>query len=308
MAALKALDRAGQLQPESSHQAFLVASINHRLGLLSEAIEEYKKAIEFARRNESDHMPSLQGLAEAHYSKAMDSFEQGAFGLFVDSLTNCIETCTDAIHAGCSYLCIYQIMGEAGLQFRLLPDGFTLPSTTFQAIDHASTGLCHELSEDALAWVGSPRRSESAQRNNDSIFRCSSLAFYRALQLAVKTSNAADITSTLWHELGLAVFYRYETMQSDEREPMLEKALKCLCMALQYDALDDGLWNTLARFTVLVRPSLAQHSLIRALELNPKVRNSRYILFLAVKTNVLQRVQNSGPTWDTCIYIIKIQN
>ena len=95
--------------------------------------------------------------------------------------------------------------------------------------------------------------------------------------------------------------------QKDDQDVILDQAGEALKLALRNEPSLELFWNALGTINFERKPKLAQHSYIRALELDPKVGFSSWTFFLGFLCHVLQSPR-CGQIWVYFIYTIGIQN
>lgn len=102
-----------------------------------------------------------------------------------------------------------------------------------------------------------------------------------SMRMLLEAQNE-DAMGAAWHDIGhalqnLAPAYPRLGLEGDSEQVIME-AIQCIRNALQKEPLNGQYWSLLGVLAAENSPKLAQHSLIRACELNVRVRCSCYIL------------------------------
>ncbi|KAI8842081.1 hypothetical protein BC829DRAFT_303339 [Chytridium lagenaria] len=98
LASLKAFTRALDLDP-TFNTYYLLGLTNRRLGMLTEAAENFEKSTKLAEEHGQLHFPSLKALSETFYFRAIHEYGRGAFGLACDYLLKTVTVLRQCIEA-----------------------------------------------------------------------------------------------------------------------------------------------------------------------------------------------------------------
>ncbi|KAJ3416287.1 Tetratricopeptide repeat protein 37 [Chytridiales sp. JEL 0842] len=292
IAALRALERARDLMPHAFEHTFLSATVKHQLGLLSNALTDYNASIKAAADAGIVHLPSVLGLAKVYVSKAKESFENGSYGMLVVSLCDGIYTCLKGLKRYPDSISLLQVMGESSFLFRMLPKGFVFAEDITKRLHEEYQVFVDIDSHGKYDWM-----TTQSSDTLECVLSLASICFYRCLRLTQQDkSQAENAVPSLLHDLSLALFYRYENLkgQGNQNDALLNFALSSVSSALHSDPLNPSYWNTLAKFTLFIKPSICQHALIRSLELNPKaVATSLNLGFLYLQYGDFELAQSA---------------
>ncbi|KAL2917247.1 Superkiller protein 3 [Polyrhizophydium stewartii] len=313
MAALKALDRALEISPESAHAVLLKAGVHQKLVMYPEAIKCYEACLAAVERDDQADplavVPALRGLAETllHYARAL--YEDGGYGACAARLLEAVRICGRIISLCPDSEGAALILGDASLAAALLVPDIASP-------DHA-TALDAIASESAEAPAGiAPFDAPSAHGLSDAqadtlmrILRGAAWAYHRALALAVDHKQNAVHAAAYSHNLSVAYFHASKLAASrgsgDESSRVLGLAIRAVKVALRIHPDKALYWNALGVYTCTVDPKICQHALIKAAELdteNPCVWCNLGFFYvmqddLDLAGQCFQRAQFADPDW-----------
>ncbi|KAJ8262999.1 hypothetical protein COCON_G00154560 [Conger conger] len=238
-AALKAFDKARQLNPASIYSLYQMAAIKQTLGKFPEAVSEYMQII--ARE---EYVPALKGLGECHLALAQGAVGDYLDGRAVDLLQLAVEFLFRALQLRPDLSCLWKVLGDV--------------CTSVHAV---SPSRARVLVPGPLA--GTEPSDQKHTLDQAQILKLGERCYGRALKLMSEAPN-------LWHDLGLNYYHQARRLigQEEEREVCLEKALQCVKKAVKLDSTKHTYWNALgvvAMSTGIENFTLAQHSFIKSL-------------------------------------------
>ncbi|KAJ3242289.1 Superkiller protein 3 [Chytriomyces hyalinus] len=283
MASLKAFARAYELDPTSIYSLYQSAHVNMKLGLYKEAIADFERVLESVVQAdgmvENDHgldvIPCLESLAECNLLSARDAYySQGSYGRCIQYLNSALDACCQILEkskkAGVvAVQGVYKTLGDVCVSVHSFRSGYV------------GALLDVTLIERGLEIFG----VKTAKGENQN-------SYLLALSLAVESFRAAiaacqaavsvqpELKSLIplhLHDMALAQYYRHELSlhqqeggSSDGADRYLKQALMCMWKALHADPTNEHLWNSLGIMALRGNSKIAQHSFIKALELNER--------------------------------------
>ncbi|KAJ3028113.1 UNVERIFIED_CONTAM: Tetratricopeptide repeat protein 37 [Siphonaria sp. JEL0065] len=274
MAALKAFTRAFELDPTSLFSVYQSAQIKFKLGLYTDAITDFKTVKQHVDDTSSEThtgflIPCLKSMADCYLSAARESFSLGAYGVCFDHLNAALEACLRVIESSTQFQCIFKILGDVCMSFyiyksahvvglvdlQVLGKGFVLLGGTEGDFGHGEI-----VAEDGKRYAGALQLAVNAYKI--------------AIHICTHGANAefAVLSSAYLHDLAMAYHYLHELYLENgiEEEMCLKMCLASMWKALHSDPQNENLWNSLGVFALRVNSKIAQHSLIKAAELNEK--------------------------------------
>lgn len=242
-AALKAFNKAHQLQPSSIYSVYQAAAIKQILGKFKEAAAEYIQVTA-----QQDYVPALKGLGECQLSLAKALFEdcrdQGAILLIQQAIHNLFR----AVKLRPDLSCLWKLLGDACTAVSTVS-----PDRAQVLMPALLVGLTIEAKDQMLGQSQTLKVGE----------RC----YAHALKLMPEAAS-------LWYDLGLNCYRQATLLSSTEADPnalsqVLEKAQQCLKKAIMMDSGNHSYWNALGVISVskgIESFSLAQHCFIKSIQ------------------------------------------
>ena len=227
--ALKAFQRAAELDPDSIYAAYQSASIKQILGDYSEAIVQFESLLD----QTPEYIPALKGLADTLFCQATDYQTNGFTGRLVDCCSRMLTLLVRAAQLQPNLSCLWSMMGQVCLLLRPIPE---------ERFSHLKVPTLL-LSPD--------------QVNKKQVMELGPKFFSSALKLLPDSA-------ALWHNLALS----YQSCWLfDETDKSKSAALVAIKKAITLDPKDSSHWDLLGLITQ--QPAESQHAFIRALELSP---------------------------------------
>jgi superkiller protein 3 len=231
-AALKAVQRAAELNPQSTYSSYQIASIKQIMGENAEAVIAFEALL----KQTPDYVPALKGLAETVLNQASEYLTDGFTGRLVDCCSKALDLLVKASRLNSHLACVWSLLGHVCLLLRSIPeDDFTLLDVPPVLLSDQNSPINKKL----LMEMG-PKFFLSALR--------------------ILPDSAA-----LWHNLALS----YESCWMLDQAALAHKsfALAAIKKAITLAPKDSSHWDLLGQ--IAEQPAIRQHAFIRALELSP---------------------------------------
>ncbi|GFN82445.1 arrestin domain-containing protein 3-like [Plakobranchus ocellatus] len=245
-ASLKAFTKASELSPDSVYCLQQIASIKQVLGLTAEAIAEYKHVLE----KSPAHVPALKGISESLIQLAKQNLNQCLDGLAQGCFEEAIEYITRAASQRSDMSCLWKLMGDAcSLASFLDTDLYSVP-----------TKLVGKRMQDQ-------GEKDTASISKIELLQIGSRSYSQALKILPESGS-------LWHDLGVNLFYQSQTCHSTDRNldnclSLINKSSKVIKKAISFEPKEWKHWNALgviASSKIFHKPALAQHCFIKSIE------------------------------------------
>ena len=270
MAAVKALDRALEIDGGYIHAKYLKGKVNQKLGLWTEAISCFKDCVDSldaTYENESSRkiVPALYALADVHFSYAKKQFEDGAYGSCSDNLLSALCCCSQCLPIIQDLQCTFKILGDVCLALvSLTPE--LMNEQHEQAIRSIMQTSPVVISSESVLFNG--MSLEQAESRLDVALCGTTRFYYTALCLALNTKSVA--APSYAHDLSIAYYYssKTSTCSLEEKERLLEAAIRTIKLAIRASPDKPTYWSDLGVYYMLQDPALCQHCLIKAAELD----------------------------------------
>ncbi|XP_074648800.1 tetratricopeptide repeat protein 37-like [Tubulanus polymorphus] len=236
-AAMKAFQRANQLQSDSVYSLYKIASIKESLGVYREAQNDYESLLS----KSPDYIPALKGLAETHLQIARRSLNQFFHGRAVDHCQSAIGILVQAASMRPDLSSLWKCLGDACTIINPVPSEICKMAIPRKLLKQSSEiGEVSPVSKYELLVVGG---------------RC----YGQALKILPDCSN-------LWHDLGVSYHYQSLASPRDQTSQLSNKAMQSLQKAVCLSSTNYKHWLTLGVITMSNNPSLAQHCFIKSIE------------------------------------------
>ncbi|KAJ3268370.1 Superkiller protein 3 [Terramyces sp. JEL0728] len=266
VAALKALDRAIELDEASHVSYYFKGYVNQKLGNFSDSHKNYKTVLDKLNKlgldNTAHMIPTLKGMSENLIIYAKEQFENGAFGSCITLLLESVDICSRALAIPKSPVqCFSKLHADACiLIYRLVPE--LLQDDQLETVTSGSTHLTEMYSDKLRQYELDEFTADGLL---DELVQSASIGYQVAI-LTCDSTKSVQISSYM-HDLGLALYYR-STISAQHSKNLAEASIKYLKLSLQYSPDSIHSWNTLGVVTHVNLPNISQHSFIRALELD----------------------------------------
>ncbi|KAK5613394.1 hypothetical protein CRENBAI_022565 [Crenichthys baileyi] len=246
-AALKAFDKAHQLQPSSIYSVYQAAAIKQTLGKFKEAVDEYLQIT-----TQQDYVPALKGLGECQLSLAKSLMEDCRDGGAIDLIQQAIHNLFRAVQLRPDLSCLWKLLGDACTAVRVVS-----PSRAQVVVPTLLTGFDCTTQDRML--------------NQAQTLKAGARCYAHALKLMPEVAS-------LWYDLGFNYYHQANIIPcpTDEQQPgpslNLKKAQECLKKAIQIESANHSYWNALGVISMgkgLESYALAQHCFIKSIQVEP---------------------------------------
>ncbi|KAJ3317460.1 Tetratricopeptide repeat protein 37 [Boothiomyces sp. JEL0866] len=269
VAALKALDRAIELDDSIYTSYYFKGFVNQKLGNFVDAKSNYYTVIEKLKErglNNTLHaISTFKGMCENLIFYAKEQFENGAYGSCLLLLLESIGICSSVFSLPDAPIqCFAKLFADSCIQiYRLVPELFL--KDHLNTIISACQLLVNLYGEKLQQFELEPY---TCSESLDQLLYGASVGY----QVAIVTCEASKNTqlANYCHDLGLSLYYRSKT-STEYSEGILESSIKFLKISLRYSPDSISSWNTLGIVTHKINPKISQHSFIRALELDSQL-------------------------------------
>lgn len=283
VAALKALLRVTELEPTNWHAKFLIGDIQRQMGLFEASLKTFtdlKSDKELAEADEQESLPLKIAIPETQLSMAGSEVRNGFVGRAKATLVDCLVASMEIVNAGRGARMAWKIIGDALVKLGELmhkDDDHVgslrdLLAEIFDKLSSQDIDSKNPLLTLVTTALLKDRISSSAASSV-----CIALgALSYSLRMLLEAHHDDDALGPSWFDIGYAL-YRLRSKYSElgiegktERDVTMQ-SIQCLRSALQKEPLNGTFWNLLGVLAGKTSPKLAQHSLIRACELNVRV-------------------------------------
>jgi superkiller protein 3 len=269
---LKALMRAASISPDEWTCTFLMGMVHHQMGQYELAIAKFEQAL----ASRPDEPAVLLSLADTFLSLGRLEFSTGFMTRSDASFASCISTCLRAIEAFPRFRRVaWKTAADA-----LFELSKTEKFANQEAVREAVLALCNVLIYDgagrprerAVSGLGTYASIASRLEENVSGRAILWLAVV-AYQFRVELCDGdADTHAPALFDLAVVLYSVTRKNPKGVQDVLLDQAAEALKLALKQEPSNELFWNALGTISFERNPKLAQHSYIRALELDSKVR------------------------------------
>ncbi|KAL0078663.1 hypothetical protein J3Q64DRAFT_1872086 [Phycomyces blakesleeanus] len=280
VAALRAFERATDLDPLSIHANHQKALVKQKVGMLEEAISGFLETLALAEKKyQSSYMPSILGLADTYLDRAREDFQQGFFGRTATECGLVIQTALTGLQQDPSVMCLWKLIGDACVMYRLVPSYLSLCAyeplqqamLLLEESPHKKLGLPEDesskLVDDFTQLDVSPEEGEfylPPKTVLDVVYSCAGVSYKQAIVLC---RNHPAIAPAYWHDTALVYHWMAENNLAEAtHDGLSDMAIKCIRMALKIEPAQYLYWNALGVISMRRYPKLSQHALIKAME------------------------------------------
>lgn len=279
VAAMKAYDKALVVQPNSPAIKCSLADLQLEIGMIAEAIDNYRAALAIAEGSATVHKCALLGLAESHLVLSENQVEDGMYAHAAATVRSCIQSAQEALEcAGAE---------EDFIVWKILGDAFTSTS---------------DMNDDYFAAVSVPAIQESPISPTLAAYLVAGgLAYARALALQPSIPELhSDIAVNKWKRANLL------QTGSSEWLALAGEASEHMKKAIELDPTQEEFWVSLAIMSE-ADPAYQQHILCVLLEAKPKcVEAWMQLAILNIRQNraeeayeCITKAQTLDPEQDT---------
>lgn len=265
-AALKALVKAHELDPDDWICTFLIGEVQHQTGRLTEALVSFSSILD-ARPKEVGILLSLaQTQLDLAHQERFTGFSARSEQSFVAAITTCFMTSHGS-------------SGQGGVVWKIVADALLGLSKTAVFVDadavegilNRANSLLQGLASARIAPFFSDKSSSKHTLLTRRYVLEAAIAAYD-YRITVGLSEDIALGSALY-DLAVALYAWCVEDKSNTHEAASESATSLLKQALQKEPGNTNYWTALGNMHFLGKPKAAQHAYIRALERDSKVRS-----------------------------------
>ncbi|XP_019852271.1 PREDICTED: tetratricopeptide repeat protein 37-like isoform X2 [Amphimedon queenslandica] len=242
IAAMKAFEKATELNPQSIFSQYQVAAIQQLIGLLSEAVASYTRVLEL----QDDYVPALKGRAESYYKLSLLAINNVLDSKAVSYVSLALIDLSKAVKLKPSFISLWKLIGDSCLSLYSIAETVARVSVPSELLGN----------DEGLEIIGKKALLELGLKS----YKCS-------LHLCDGKSPY------LLHNLALNYYHLAEVEDDkDVSKEYLEISLKLIKNAITLSPRGHTHWNALgviAMHSILKDYALAQHSFISSLKIEP---------------------------------------
>lgn len=273
-AALKALNRAHELAPDEWTCVLFTADVYRQMGLYETAISMLEQVLQ-ARPYE---VGILVARAESHLALGRSEFAAGFQSRAEISWSN-------AIIAACSMLA--SAAGYKRIAWKTVADAlFELSKiTSFTAMKEVSRAiqtLNSHFDDDALASDSNIASATALKQiitdaaqdlRGKNVIWLAAAAYHIRIRLC---EDDNELVAAAFYDYAVACHRLVSVCTAEETALVLKEGMSSAKSALRHDPGNEACWNALGTISFASNPMIAQHSFIRAIELDQKVHDSPF--------------------------------
>jgi superkiller protein 3 len=261
VAAIKALHRALELDPENWLCSFLIGQLKNETGFFQEAIVVFEELL----NQRPAELSVLAALAQAHLSLGQTEYREGYHTRAETSFFQCIQVALSIIeyHSGFGGLA-WKMISDAAFQLSRRP-----ALQDQKRAGEISSALKSLLSTEHGATVlDLPLLTESEDRYNSLAFLAISV---QACHLRIGLDASSNVArGSAWYDLAVGLQF-WRNQRTSTKPEMEKKIVEAITNALKEEPSNDLYWNTYGNAHFSTHPKIAQHAYIKALDLDSKV-------------------------------------
>jgi superkiller protein 3 len=260
-AAIKALNRALELDPSDWTCSFQIGELKREMGMYQEASSIFE-AILVERPKE---FSVLASLARTYLELGLMESNGGYHMRAEDSFLNAIDIALAIVNHHMKFRSIaWKVVSDAALRLS------TRPVIHDNArVQHMIKSVRSLLFTEHATAIDLPSFRDLESPENLAVLRISIYACN--LRAALDTSPSINQGSA-WYDLGIGLQIWKNNAPTKNQPPEIDKEIvNSLTQALRADPSNDLYWNAFGNAHFSERPKIAQHAYIRSLELDPKV-------------------------------------
>lgn len=265
IAAIKALDRAHELQPDDWMCAYLIGDVKQKMGHFEDAIIAFETIL----GTRPSEVGVLVSLGQAHLDLGRAELSEGFQTRAEHSFVACI---------GMGMRTVHEIPGFRAVAWKTISDAIFMLSGRSRFHDeenvrNALTEVVNIFPAELEHLAGIP--DPSTMQDNTPLTGTKALEVAIAAcsyRISLGSSEVAARAGSAWFDLGIALHSWIRRQGSGgSKENIKDKAIDCLTQAIREDPGNDSYWVALGDAHFLTNAKTAQHAYIKALELDSKV-------------------------------------
>lgn len=264
-AALKALVRARELNPEDWICSYFIGEVQRQTGLLNDAISAFKKILV----SQPEELKVLMSLGQTYLDLGCHELTSAFTTRAEESFTICIQVASRLMNASAGFRHMaWKMVGDALFQLSQL-QAFSDEQRISTVLREVASRF--QLVGEHISGIISLQviRDSSVDRLSLSVLEVSVASYDYRVSLG-SSDNAVGASSQ--YDLGIALTLLARRLGDDpKRQQAEESAVHCFKEAISLDYANDVYWNTLGNSLCVSKPKSAQHAYVKALEIDSKV-------------------------------------
>jgi superkiller protein 3 len=265
-AALKALMRAHELNPDDWICAYLIGDVQQHMGCFKDAIAAFELIL---REHPSEVGVSLS-LGEAYLNLGRTELLEKFHARAEHSFVSCIRVCVQTIQAN---------SGLRNLFWKMIADAvFSLSSRPVLSDEESVRKILAvvmsllPMKSDLLPAFMSPMSlPNDSTLDGTKVLEIATAAY--SYRLSLSSSESVATSGSAWFDLGVVLhFWATKSSGSEDRAAARAKAVICFSQALREDPGNVTFWIAMGDVHFRCHAKIAQHAYVKALEIESKVR------------------------------------
>ncbi|KAF8629112.1 hypothetical protein AX17_005698 [Amanita inopinata Kibby_2008] len=260
-AALRALNKANELDPDSWVCSYFIAEVRQRIGELQEAITLYTTIF-------SKHPGELVVLVSLIQSCFELGCQEQSEGFLERAELSFLRTTSLALGAirnnPESRAICWKFIGDA--LFRLSSQSRFASNRSVRDTLEGITQQLHLKNEEGLFMIMPRPNLNQAPVNWRQVLEVAVMVYYGRLS----TSSGKAAAGSAWHDFAIALHSWTSRVYGSVPKETKEKLICSLYQALREDSSNDSYWAALGTIHFQDHPRMAQHAYIKALEIDAK--------------------------------------
>lgn len=293
-AALKALERAHELQPDNWVCIYLIAELHSQMGNFEFATKSFEKVLESRPVDVGTLIAAARNCFHAGASENDSGFIARSELSYVTSMRLAFRAIE--VNQGFRHVA-WKVAGDACLALSARTSYYN-SNAIFSAVDSLRS-LLGSFSNRIQSFISSNPSVEILKPQHQLMDTSIQIYDHR-----ISLDVPLDIRHEAWFDLGIACARRSRMMPDDNSNKTLDAAIFFLTSAVKYHAGIPAYWAALGNIFFVKNWQTAQHAYIKALEIDNKVCPiiSDFYTFNKIRF----RIQAFGHIWGSCTTITVI--
>lgn len=268
MAGLKTFDHALTLDPDNWRALYNIGQTQSQLGAFDKAIEAYQKVLEITQ---DEDVGVIAALAEANLSLGRQTGTGGFRERSRGAFHRAIELAMKVLKSGKAHKAWgWKLIGDATYELSGQESNIEEAQDSFTVVQPV---LIFLVEDDTDRRSTTPGVGHAANLLQDVVSTTTSLRasiFAFAYRAHILKNEPRVIDPALYDYASALHTLAGKLIESDERKQCLKTAISAVRAALDRNAGDERLWNTLGVICATAGPQVAQHAFVVSLELYSK--------------------------------------
>jgi superkiller protein 3 len=270
-AALKALARAHELNPDDWMCAYHIGDVQRHMGHFEDAIAAFESIL----KERPFEVGVSLSLGEAHLNLGRTELLEKFNARAEHSFVSCIRVCVQTIQASPGFRNLFwKTMADA--IFSLSSKSILSDEEGVRKILADVTSLLPAASDHLSAFMSPPPLSPPPLHNGSTLDGIKVLEIATAAysyRMSLGSSESVATGGSAWFDLGVAL-HLWATKSTDREDgaSARAKAVSCFSHALREDPGNVIYWIAMGDVHFLSHARTAQHAYVKALEIESKVR------------------------------------